>query len=204
VSAPPLTVLEVSAEEEVAIRAAVRGVCDAALGPGRRTARLEDAAALAGLLSDPVVSGPIYDIPRPIEPPVMAAWIAESLAQQARGEGVLLLTLGADGEVAGYSKVTVWPDRSAAELAGAVAASRQGRGRGASGAAQMFDWMFSALRVRLIGLTAALDNVRSAKVIEAAGFRRMGERDSLRADGTVRRSLYWELRREEWAHRRGG
>jgi hypothetical protein len=46
--------------------------------------------------------------------------------------------------------------------------------------------MFEALGVRLVGVTAALDNVRSAKVIEAAGFVRMGERDSVRPDGTVR------------------
>ena len=30
------------------------------------------------------------------------------------------------------------------------------------------------------------------------GFNRMGERDAIRADGTVRRSLYWEMTREEW------
>jgi RimJ/RimL family protein N-acetyltransferase len=58
--------------------------------------------------------------------------------------------------------------------------------------------MFEALGLRLIGLTAALDNVRSAKAIDGAGFRRMGEVESTRPDGTVRRSLYWELRREEW------
>ena len=54
------------------------------------------------------------------------------------------------------------------------------------------------LGVRLIALTAALDNVRSAASIDAAGFRRMGEIDSVRPDGTTRRSLYWELTREEW------
>ena len=58
--------------------------------------------------------------------------------------------------------------------------------------------MFDHLGVRLIGLTAALDNHRSARVIEAAGFRFIGERDSIRPDGSVRRSRYWELTREEW------
>ncbi len=55
--------------------------------------------------------------------------------------------------------------------------------------------MFDHLGVRLIGLTAALDNHRSARVIEAAGFRFIGERDSIRPDGSVRRARYWELTR---------
>lgn len=59
--------------------------------------------------------------------------------------------------------------------------------------------MFNELRVRLICVTAALDNVRSARVIEAAGFTPMGEREGVRADGTIRRSRYWEMSREAWA-----
>ena len=202
-SAPPITVLEVSAAEEAAIRAAVRGVDDASLTIGRRIARPEDAAALTALLADPAVSGPIYDIPRPIDETHIGAWIDESLALQAAGKCVLLLNLAPDGAVVGYSRVTVWPDRSAAELAGAMAASHQGGGQGGAGALRMFGWIFDALGVRLMGLTAALDNIRSAKLIDAAGFTRMGERDSVRADGTVRRSLYWEMTREDWRKRWG-
>ena len=61
--------------------------------------------------------------------------------------------------------------------------------------------MFDVLGVRLVGLTAALDNIRSQRVIEAAGFIDMGERDSIRPDGTVRRSRYWEMTREAWRSR---
>ena len=43
--------------------------------------------------------------------------------------------------------------------------------------------------------------MRSAKAIDAAGFRRMGEVESVRPDGTMRRSLYWELTRDEWVKR---
>ena len=197
-SAPPITVLEVGPEEEAAIRAAVRGVDPLSLGPGRVIAGLEHAEGLTELLADPRVSDPIYDLPRPITSANVAAWIAESARQQAAGDGVLILTLDPEGRVAGYSKFSVWPDRSAAEIAGATRADLQGKGQGGPGAARSFGWMFETLGVRLIGLTAALDNVRSAKVIEAAGFRPMGERDSVRPDGTVRRSRYWELTREEW------
>lgn len=58
--------------------------------------------------------------------------------------------------------------------------------------------MFEHLGVRLIGLTAAKDNIRSARVIEAAGFVPRGERESVRADGSIRVSLYWELTRDQW------
>ena len=58
--------------------------------------------------------------------------------------------------------------------------------------------MFEAFKVRLICVTAALDNVRSARVIEAAGFTSMGERQSRRADGSERRSRYWEMTIEQW------
>ena len=64
--------------------------------------------------------------------------------------------------------------------------------------------MFEVLGVRLIGVTAALDNARSAGVIEAAGFRPMGERDGVRPDGSVRRSRYWEGTREAWRQRMRG
>jgi len=197
-SAPPKTVLEVSADEAQAIRAAVRGADLTGLGMAFRLATVADAAALLELFQDPVVSDPIYDLPRPFTIDSVRAWIEACEAGRLRGEALLALSWDEAGRVASYSKVTVWPDRSAAELGGAVRADRQNRGGGAAAAARNFAWMFDTLGVRLIGLTAALDNVRSAKVIEAAGFQPMGERDSVRPDGTIRRSLYWEMTRDAW------
>ena len=60
-----------------------------------------------------------------------------------------------------------------------------------------------ALGVRMMCLTAALDNVRSAKLIDAAGFVRMGTREAVRPDGTTRTSLYWEVTAEQWRSRWG-
>lgn len=197
-SAPPLTVLEVPPEEEAAIRAAVRGIDPAALGIHRTLARPEHAAALAAFLTDPAVSDPIYDLPRPFTEAVMRGWIAEKEAARRRGEAILSVTVEADGTISGYSCITIWPDRSAAELAGATRPDRRGGGRGSMGAIATFGFMFETLGVRLIGLTAALGNERSIRLIDGAGFRRMGERDSLRPDGTARRSVYWELTRAEW------
>jgi RimJ/RimL family protein N-acetyltransferase len=197
-SDPPVTVLRATAEEEADIRRRVREVDPASLGPDRVIAVSGHAAALARMLADPRVSDPIYDLPRPITEESVRAWIEATAVQQGRGEAVLVLSLDEDGEVAGYSRFSVWPDRSSAEIAGATRAERQNRGQGTTGAARSFGWMFEVLGVRLIGLTAALDNVRSARVIEAAGFRPMGERDSRRPDGTPRRSLYWEMTADEW------
>lgn len=201
-SDPPVTALRATPEEEADIRRRVREVDPTSLGPDRVIAVPGYAAALARMLADPRVSDPIYDLPRPITEASVRAWIEETAALQAAGEAILILSLDEDGEVAGYSRFSIWPDRSSAELAGATRADRQNRGQGTAGAARSFGWMFEVLGVRLIGLTAALDNVRSARVIEAAGFRPMGERDSRRPDGTVRRSRYWEMTVEDWRRAR--
>jgi RimJ/RimL family protein N-acetyltransferase len=201
-SAPPKTVLQASAEEAAAIRAAVRAPDLAELGPGRVVANVEHAAALAAFFSDPAVSDPIYDLPRPFTVDNVRAWIEAADAQRERGEGLLVLTFAPDGELISYSRFSIWPDRSSGELAGAMRADRQGGGQGGAGMAVSLNWMFERLGVRLIGLTAALDNVRSARAIDHAGFVRMGERDAVRPDGTLRRSLYWEMTREAWRARR--
>ena len=201
-SAPPKTVLTTTPEEEAAIRQAVRSADLSLLGPGARLAGPSHIEGLVALLSDPAVSAPIYDLPRPINPQTVGAWIADTARHQALGEAVLVVTLDSEGQVAGYSRFTVWPDRASAEIAGARRADLQNLGGGKSGAAGSFNWMFEALGVRLIGVTAATDNPRSAKVIEAAGFVPMGQRDAIRPDGTVRASFYWEMTREAWMARR--
>jgi RimJ/RimL family protein N-acetyltransferase len=202
-SAPPVTVLEVDEAEAEAIRQAVRNADPLTMGHGRMLARSEHATALAHFLSDPRVSDAIYDLPRPFTAEVMARWIEESEALRQEGRRLLILTFDETGQVVGYSCISVWPDRSAAELAGAIRADRQNEGQGGAGAIHSFGWVFDTLGVRMMGLTAALDNVRSARLIDAAGFVRMGERDSVRPDGAVRRSLYWEMTREAWKERWG-
>jgi RimJ/RimL family protein N-acetyltransferase len=201
VSAPPKTVLHASPEEAEAIRAAVRGADPTGLGPGREIAELKHVPGLVALLSDERVSGPIYDLPRPITPDSVTRWVAENQARRLAGEALLMVTLDDQGQVSGYSHIQVWPERSSAELAGAIRADLQSRGQGGRGMAHTFGWIFETLGVRLMCLTAALDNVRSQKGIDAAGFRRMGQRDAVRPDGTLRPSVYWEMTRDEWRQR---
>jgi RimJ/RimL family protein N-acetyltransferase len=191
-SAPPITVLTASPQEEAAIVAAVRAA------EGLTLAGAEHVDGLLALLLDPQVSDPIYDLPRPFTRESIAAWVAESDALRQQGRCILSVNLDEAGAVAGYSRVTVWPERASGELAGAGRADRQNTGQGGRRVAAAIAWMFEGLGLRLIGLTAALDNIRSAKAIDAAGFKRMGEVESVRPDGTTRRSLYWELTRSAW------
>jgi RimJ/RimL family protein N-acetyltransferase len=193
----PVTVLTANAEEESAIRLAVRLADPSELGPGRVYARPEHGQALSDLLGDPGVSAPLYDLPRPITPESMRQWIDASADARARGEGLLILNFDPTGMLGGYSEITVWPERASAELGGALRPSAQGGGHGAAGAFALFDWMFRALKVRLIALTAAEDNVRSIKLIDKAGFRRMGLREVAGPDGPLR-VVYWEVTREAW------
>ncbi len=197
-SMPPNTVLEVSEAEAEVIRQAVRTADLATLGKGRVLADLHHVAGLVALLSDERVSGPIYDLPRSLNNDSITRWVVESQALALAGEALLIANLDGDGEVVGYSRITVWPEHSAAELAGAVRADRQNSGRGGAGMSHSFGWIFETLGVRLMCLTAALDNIRVQKGIDAAGFVRMGERDAVRPDGTVRRSIYWEMTRDDW------
>jgi RimJ/RimL family protein N-acetyltransferase len=191
-SAPPKTVLTATPEEAEAIRAAVRRA------EGRTVAGPEHVTGLLELLQDPQVSDPIYDLPRPITFDNVALWVAASEALRQEGRCILAVNLDEQSRLAGYSRFTIWPERASGELAGARRADLQNSGAGRTGVAQASAWMFEALGLRLIGLTAALDNVRSAKAIDGAGFKRMGEVESVKPDGTTRRSLYWELTREEW------
>lgn len=198
-SAPPKTELAASAAEVALIRQAVRTADPSTLGPGRALADPSHVPALLELLSDPQVSGPIYDLPRPIDADNIAKWVFLAQQERERGTGVLFLNFDAAGALAGYSKITVWPEKSSAELAGALRADRQNSGSGGTGAARTIDWIFQSLQVRLVCLTAATDNIRSARLIDHMGFERMGERESVRPDGSVRNSLYWEMTRAAWS-----
>lgn len=202
-SAPPKTVLEVSDEEAAAIRMAVATADLGALGAGRAIARPADAADLAAFLADPAVSDAIYDLPRPLTEANVRKWIVESETEWRAGRRLLIVTRDETGQIVGYSGITVWPERSAAELAGAIGAARQNEGQGSSSAIHIFGWIFETLGVRMMCLTAAPENVRSARLIEGAGFTPMGVRESVRPDGTTRTSLYWEITREQWAERWG-
>ena len=197
-SAPPKTVLSAAPAEAAAIREAVRHADPGTLGNDRMIAGPAEVEALVDLLSDPSVSEAIYDLPRPIDVEHVSAWVADYAVRRERGDGLLIVAPDWGKGVMSYSQLTLWPERASADLAGAMRADIQGAGGGGEGALRVFGWMFEVLRIRLICLTAAHDNIRSIKLIDHAGFERMGERDAVRPDGSIRKSLYWEMTRERW------
>lgn len=200
-TAIPLTRIPAPPEKAEAIRAAVRAV---ALPEGgrRRLARESDAEGFYALIADPLVSDPIYTLPKPPTPEKVREFIRRHEEERARGEGLLILDTDENGRVAGYHDIRVWPEWAAAELGGALRPDIQGGGAGGRGAAAAFDWLFEAIGVDLICETAALDNIRTRKLLERIGFRLIGEIESELPGGGVRPSLYFELTRVEFLQRR--
>ncbi|NQY97319.1 MAG: GNAT family N-acetyltransferase [Henriciella sp.] len=195
----PLTRIRLPEPRQQAIRAAVR----AARGIGfdaapSRIATLDDADALYRFLADPKIHGPIYNLPRPLTVESVRDMIARNLAAQAAGEGMLFLRFDEAREVLGYSEFEIWPEWGAGDLGGALRQDQQGKRSGVDGARRTFDWMFDGLGLELIVATGALDNVRTARMLDGLGFERKGEITSTREDGSTRQSLVWEVTRADW------
>ncbi len=195
----PLTRTEYPEARQEEIRAAVRkaeGITT--VETNSRLATPDDAGVFHEFLSDPDISGPIYTLPRPLTLESVRAFIEDHLEQRERGEGLLFLNVDAAGAIGGYVDIIVWPQWAAGELGGAVGKQRQGQRHGIEGARLGFDWMFDVLGLELLCATAALDNFRTAKLLDGLGFKRKGEIVSVRPDGTERASLVWEVTRPEW------
>lgn len=195
----PLTRTQISPEREAEIRANVKSMTGLpGVEDGSRLAQPQDAPAMLRFLSDPAVFAPIYSLPRPLTEETLKAWIEDHLRERDEGTGLLFIREDEDGELTGYSDFQIWPQWAAGELGGALRADRQSKGQGAAGAKNSFTWMFTALGLDLICSTASLDNIRTAKLLDHLGFRRKGEIESTRPDGTTRASLVWEVSREDW------
>lgn len=163
-----------------------------------RLAAPEDAELFYAFLKDPAVHGPIYSLPTELNTGTVGAFIQEFCDLQAKGEGFLFLNFNAAGEIGGYTDATIWPDWAAGELGGAIHPDRQGKRNGIAGAKLIFSWMFEALDLDVICETGALDNIRTARLLETVGFRLKGETLSTYDDGRKRASRVWEVTREEW------
>ncbi len=195
----PLTRIALSPARQKAIREAVRKAKGIAFEKSpSRVASLEDADAFYEFLSDPSIHAPIYNLPRPLTVESVRSMIARNIDAQAAGEGVLFLRFDADGDVIGYSEFEIWPEWGAGDLGGALRQDQQGHRAGVNGAKQSFDWMFDELELELIVATGALDNVRTARMLDGLGLARKGEITSTRADGSTRQSRVWEVTRDEW------
>ena len=195
----PLTRIPLSAARQAEIRNAVREANGIAFDAApSRLALADDADAFCRLLSDPAIHGPIYNLPVPLTRETVAAFIQRKLDERDRGEGLLFLRFDPEGEVIGYSEFDIWPEWGAGELGGALRPDQQGKRAGVTGAARSFTWMFETLRLELIVATGALDNIRTARMLDGLGFERKGEITSHRPDGGTRTSRVWEVTRAAW------
>ncbi|MEL6416629.1 MAG: GNAT family N-acetyltransferase [Pseudomonadota bacterium] len=198
----PITRHALGVDRQNEIRDAVRAATGIPFDEApSRVARLSDAERFLTFLSDPAIHGPIYNLPRPLTVASMRAFIADKLAAQARGEGLIFLRFDPSGEVLGYSEFDIWPQWGAGDLGGALRADQQGKRAGVAGAKRTFSWMFDSLKLERIVATGALDNVRTARMMDGLGLERKGEITSTRPDGSSRRSLVWEIERETWVRR---
>ncbi len=192
----PLTRIEASARKQNAIRNAVRAIENAPRGG--RVATLDDTDALTALLADPRISDPIYSLPKPVTRDRISTFICNHLQEQQRGEGVLLIAKDGDEAAANYKDIQFWPEWSACELGGAIRVDLQGGHAGERGATASFEWLFIDIGVDLICETAAVDNIRTAKLLTRIGFQHKGNIDSELPGGGTRPSQYWEMTRADW------
>ncbi|MEW4466200.1 GNAT family N-acetyltransferase [Parasphingorhabdus sp. JC815] len=198
----PFTRSRVSKETEHNIRSAVRNADSIPTENTKsRIAIADDAPLLYAFLSDPQISTPIYTLPSVLTVEAVEKFIAKHQHEQSVGEGLLFLNFNSDGEIGGYQDLCIWPQWAAGELSGAVHPERQGKRKGIEGAKLGFDWMFDVLGLHLICETGALDNHRTARLLDGLGFERMGTTVSHRDDGTTRKSLVWEVTKEQWKER---
>jgi RimJ/RimL family protein N-acetyltransferase len=158
----------------------------------------DDVHMLTELFSDPSLSTPIYTLPTVITQETVAAFIGLHQQEQQRGEGLLMVNEDDNGLAAGYYDVKVWPLWAACELGGAIRGDRQSSGQGGAGAVTAFNWLFDDIGADLICETAALDNIRTARLLERIGFKSMGEIESHLPEGGVRPSRYWEMTKQDW------
>ncbi|MEO1359781.1 MAG: GNAT family protein, partial [Pseudomonadota bacterium] len=117
------------------------------------------------------------------------------------GEGLIFLRFDPAGEILGYSEFDIWPQWGAGDLGGALRADQHGKRAGVAGAKRTFSWMFDTLKLERIVATGALDNVRTARMMDGLGLERKGQITSTRPDGSSRRSLVWEIERGDWHQR---
>lgn len=192
----PITRVAASTEKQNLIRNAVSRV--ESLAGIARLAREQDVDALTALLADPHISGRIYTLPGVINHDTIATFIDQHLAERERGEGLLMVSIDEDGVASGYHDIQFWPQWAACEFGGAIRRERQNTGQGGAGAAAVFTWLFEVIGVELICETAALDNVRTARLLARLGFTDKGEIASTLPDGGTRPSRYWELSKAEW------
>ena len=135
----------------------------------RRTSP-KDAAALAGLMSDPAIFGGLLQMPYPSE----ELWHARLSEASPPGKPDLSLVAELDGDVAGsaglFAPGAVLRRRHVMGLGISVARSAQGRGVGSALMMALCDYADRWLGVLRIELTVYTDNAAAQRLYRKFGF----------------------------------
>jgi len=192
----PLTRIAASREKQLQIR---NGISKVENIPGiAHVAREKDVNELTALLENPEISNPIYTLPEQINCNTVSAFINKHIEERKRGEGLLMISSDNSGVASAYYDIQFWPQWAACELGGAIRSDQQNSGHGSATAAAVFNWLFDYVGVDLICETAALNNTRTARLLDRIGFSYMGKIQSRLSGGGERPSRYWELSKESW------
>lgn len=139
-----------------------------------------DAAALAAAWADPEVAR-FTSVPAEADEGAARRWIRGEEDRRARGLAIDLVVTHLDrpsqviGEV---GLIVVDAERQWAELGYWMVAAERGRGATARAAELFADWALRELPVRRLFARTHPDNVRAARVAEAAGLAHAGTLDT--------------------------
>jgi RimJ/RimL family protein N-acetyltransferase len=127
---------------------------------------------LDGLPPEPVMALPDTPVAEP-EVLAMLAGLAEAV-QEKFSPSAWLITAG--GELVGLMSVTSVLEDSRLQIGYGVAPDSQGRGHASAAVAALMNWAQSDGRVRGLYAETRTDNIASQRVLERAGFTKVGER----------------------------
>lgn len=168
-------------------------------GARLRPLRPSDAAALYAYLRDPAVTERT-SFPE-VTPALAEAMIERSLRRWAAGEPSRWgLALADSDELVGTCGFNDWsPAHRFAELAYDLAAAQWGRGLMRQAVAAALRWIFAPARADRVQAFVRVDNGRSARVLEGAGFLREGRLRSYRiCRGQAHDFYIYGLLRADW------
>jgi RimJ/RimL family protein N-acetyltransferase len=171
-----------------------------------RRFRVDDAAVFAAYRSDPEVAR-YQSWDAPVSLPDATALVAEFRASDPRSPGWFqyAVELRAEPALIGDVGVNLHDNRMQAEVGFTVAAAYQGHGYATEAVLCVLHHLFAGEGLRRVSAECDARNLRSARLLERAGFRREGHRVAANwIKGEWTDDLLFGLLAENWRPRRGG
>ena len=169
----PKTQIPTTPEQAQAIRSAVRAATHIMPPYGNLDlACAADVPEILTLLQDERVSGDVYTLPRPFSFESVSAYIKDHQQQARAGEGLLMCSRDAAGQIISIVDFQFWLESSACEFGGVIAYEHQSKSIGTQGIKQLCAWTFEVIGINLLAMTTSLENIRSQKMLVRLGLSR--------------------------------